>query len=372
MTRADHPSGTDRLAEVAASLDCDVIVNVQGDEPLLEPGHDRRGRRPVRGDPGVMMTHAAPAHRRPPRRANPNVVEGRRRSRRRSRCTFRARRSRSCATAPPAFAAGCLAPRRALRLPPRRACCGWRRCRRRRSSGPNRWSSCARSNTASASGASRRRYDSIGVDTPDDLERVRGRSSAGRALPPHYGMASMTHTDSPAAQSSTSSSPAAWSRRSARDSPPPPSARCSRATATGSTLQKFDPYINVDPGTMSPYQHGEVYVTDDGAETDLDLGHYERFTNAGDHAEPQLDDRQDLPVGDPEGAARRLPGRDRAGHPAHHQRDQGQHPRRRRATSTSSSSRSAARSATSRACRSSRRSASSARTSAARTRSTST
>src|SRR6188472_745907 len=44
-------------------------------------------------------------------------------------------------------------------------------------------------------------------------------------------------------------------------------------------LQKFDPYINVDPGTMSPYQHGEVYVTDDGGETDLDLGHYERFTS---------------------------------------------------------------------------------------------
>jgi len=44
------------------------------------------------------------------------------------------------------------------------------------------------------------------------------------------------------------------------------------------TLQKFDPYLNVDPGTMSPYQHGEVYVLDDGAETDLDLGHYERFT----------------------------------------------------------------------------------------------
>src|SRR5919108_5718448 len=44
-------------------------------------------------------------------------------------------------------------------------------------------------------------------------------------------------------------------------------------------LQKFDPYINVDPGTMSPYQHGEVFVTEDGAETDLDLGHYERFTN---------------------------------------------------------------------------------------------
>ena len=44
-------------------------------------------------------------------------------------------------------------------------------------------------------------------------------------------------------------------------------------------LQKFDPYLNVDPGTMSPFQHGEVYVLNDGAETDLDLGHYERFTS---------------------------------------------------------------------------------------------
>src|SRR5258707_12467050 len=43
-------------------------------------------------------------------------------------------------------------------------------------------------------------------------------------------------------------------------------------------LRKLDPYLNVDPGTLSPYQHGEVFVTDDGAETDLDLGHYERFT----------------------------------------------------------------------------------------------
>src|SRR4249919_3134515 len=44
-------------------------------------------------------------------------------------------------------------------------------------------------------------------------------------------------------------------------------------------LRKLDPYLNVDPGTMSPYQHGECFVTDDGAETDLDLGHYERFLN---------------------------------------------------------------------------------------------
>src|SRR5574344_2941993 len=45
------------------------------------------------------------------------------------------------------------------------------------------------------------------------------------------------------------------------------------------TIQKFDPYINIDPGTLNPYEHGECYVTEDGAETDLDLGHYERFTN---------------------------------------------------------------------------------------------
>ena len=45
------------------------------------------------------------------------------------------------------------------------------------------------------------------------------------------------------------------------------------------TIQKLDPYINVDPGTMNPYEHGECFVTDDGAETDLDLGHYERFLN---------------------------------------------------------------------------------------------
>ena len=50
-----------------------------------------------------------------------------------------------------------------------------------------------------------------------------------------------------------------------------------QARGYGVRLRKLDPYLNVDPGTMSPYQHGEVFVTDDGAETDLDLGHYERF-----------------------------------------------------------------------------------------------
>jgi CTP synthase len=73
-------------------------------------------------------------------------------------------------------------------------------------------------------------------------------------------------------------------------------ARCSRRAASRH-LVKLDPYINVDPGTMSPFQHGEVFVTDDGAETDLDLGHYERFTTATHDARQQLHHRAHLRVG---------------------------------------------------------------------------
>ena len=58
--------------------------------------------------------------------------------------------------------------------------------------------------------------------------------------------------------------------------------------------QKFDPYINVDPGTMSPYEHGEVFVTDDGAETDLDLGHYERFTDVNLNKNCSVTSRKNL------------------------------------------------------------------------------
>ena len=60
------------------------------------------------------------------------------------------------------------------------------------------------------------------------------------------------------------------------------------------TFLKLDPYLNVDPGTMNPFQHGEVYVTDDGAETDLDLGHYERFTTRHDGQGQQRHGRQGL------------------------------------------------------------------------------
>ena len=159
-----------------------------------------------------------------------------------------------------------------------------------------------------------------------------------------------------------SSSPAAWSPHLARVSLPRRSARCLQARGYNVRLRKLDPYLNVDPGTMCPYQHGEVFVTDDGAETDLDLGHYERFTGRPRQPAGQHHHRPHLPGHPRQGAARRLSRRHGAGHPARHQRDQGLHPRGQRRLRLRAGARSAARSATSRACRSSRRSASSATT----------
>ena len=92
--------------------------------------------------------------------------------------------------------------------------------------------------------------------------------------------------------------------------------------------EKLDPYMNVDAGTMNPYQHGEVFVTDDGAETDLDLGHYERFVDINLTRASNVTTGRVYSRGDREGAARRLPGRHGAGDPARHQRDQGARPDR--------------------------------------------
>ncbi len=90
--------------------------------------------------------------------------------------------------------------------------------------------------------------------------------------------------------------------------PPAQKPRCFGVHAAGS-------YLNVDPGTMSPYQHGEVFVTEDGAETDLDLGHYERFTDVALRKENNVTTGQ-ITAGAGKGAPRRLPRRDDQGHPA--------------------------------------------------------
>ena len=98
------------------------------------------------------------------------------------------------------------------------------------------------------------------------------------------------------------------------------------------TMQKLDPYINVDPGTMNPFEHGEVFVTDDGGETDLDLGHYERFIDEPLSRDSNATTGSIYSAVHRRRAPGRLPGQDRAGHPAHHRRDQAPHhpPGRRR------------------------------------------
>ena len=116
------------------------------------------------------------------------------------------------------------------------------------------------------------------------------------------------------------------------------------------SMQKLDPYINVDPGTMSPFQHGEVYVTDDGAETDLDLGHYERFTQGSNLTRRRTSRPARSTVGHREGAARRLPGQAPSRSSPHHRRDQGGDRRGHRDDVDVRSPRSAARSATSSPC----------------------
>ena len=80
------------------------------------------------------------------------------------------------------------------------------------------------------------------------------------------------------------------------------------------TIQKFDPYINIDPGTLNPYEHGECYVTVDGMETDLDLGHYERFTGT------QTTRANSLTTG----TTRRLSRQDNTSGASHHKRDKAQ------------------------------------------------
>lgn len=83
------------------------------------------------------------------------------------------------------------------------------------------------------------------------------------------------------------------------------------------TMQKFDPYINVDPGTMNPIQHGEVFVTDDGTETDLDLGHYERFIDESLDKNSNVTTGKIYWSGSAKRTSRRLWRRNRAGNPAY-------------------------------------------------------
>jgi 3-deoxy-D-manno-octulosonate cytidylyltransferase len=274
MTRADHRSGTDRLAEVAAALTCDVIVNVQGDEPLIDPAMIAAALT-LFADPAVEMTTLC--------RRLTDADEFRTRTSRPSTgrdgfalyfsraavpfdrtagqpaSTPRSRRTRS--------SIGLYAYRRAT-------VCASPRCRRRRSRRRRCWSSCALEHGIRIKVVQTDRL--VGVTPTPTVARVRALLAASPSVSHARPVPIMCARPSAPRQSPSVSSSPGVVRRSAL-------ARVHRVPAGGPrlqvTLQKFDPYINVDPGTMSPYQHGEVYVTDDGCEADLDLGHYERFTN---------------------------------------------------------------------------------------------
>ncbi len=137
-------------------------------------------------------------------------------------------------------------------------------------------------------------------------------------------------------------------------------------------IRKFDPYLNVDPGTMSPYQHGEVYVTDDGAETDLDLGHYERFTGVASRQSDNVTSGRIYQQIIDARAPRRLSRARRCRSSRTSPMPSRNSPRPRPTIWISCCARSAAPSAISNRCRSSRRSASFATISAAASRSAST
>jgi 3-deoxy-D-manno-octulosonate cytidylyltransferase len=259
MTSAEHRSGTDRVAEAIEGLPGDVVINVQGDEPEVDPGHvDLLAA--VLEEPGGpdVATLAAPVGEE--EAASPHVVKV---------VTDREGRALYFSRSPIPYPrtgirSGCGTPGSTPTVARRSG--GWSRPRPRRWSGPRAWSSSGRwrpgSRSASSSWTGSPRGSTRGRTTRPSANAGEGeRGARSRTeMPKHIfvtgGVVSSLGKGLTAASIGL------------------------LLEARGLTigLQKLDPYINVDPGTMNPYQHGEVYVTADGAETDLDLGHYERFT----------------------------------------------------------------------------------------------
>ncbi len=262
MTPAECASGTDRIAHAARSWDAAAIVNIQGDEPLIDPEAVALIAGHLRDHPGdPMVTLAAPALDDEP--GNPNAVKvvldlaGYALYFSRSPIPYPASGRRG----PAAQAPGNLRLPARDAAPPRRAPSDAAGAQRIPGAAP-----CARERHPHPRAGNRARLAG---------RRHPGRPRTRRALAPTNGnrllgdlMATKYIFITGGVVSSLGKGIAAASIGALLE-----------ARGFTVTLMKFDPYINVDPGTMSPFQHGEVFVTDDGAETDLDLGHYERFTH---------------------------------------------------------------------------------------------
>ena len=254
MTSPDHGSGTERVAEVARGLEAGLIINIQGDEPVLDPGMIDALVEALQ-DPSVLMASLMTRVKDPAAFQDLNrvkvVVD------KDGNALYFSRTPIPC-RAPDGFFQhiGIYGYRREFlfrfcALPPSRA-------REGRKAG-------------TAPGARERLSDPDGRDRAFHLERRyapgynRGRKVSARA---REGSMTKYIFVTGGVISGLGKGIAAASI-----------GRLLESHGYKITIQKFDPYLNVDPGTMSPFQHGEVYVTDDGAETDLDLGHYERFTS---------------------------------------------------------------------------------------------
>ena len=293
----DHPSGTDRVAEVARQLDADVVINLQGDEPLIEPASLDLLADLLEDDREAdMATLAVPIRR--PRHSQPELREGRLRQQGRA-LYFSRSPIPFVRDGEPDFAAG------------RRDSCSTsgstpiaaRRCFELAALPPHPLELAEKleqlrvARLADHPGRRRRRTRPAAWIPSDDYERFVGVCASCRA---GLSFSPAIRVSRPVPVRRDTVTMGRCTHRGDRN-------RCmaKHIFVTGGVvsslgkgltcasigmllehrglrvrLQKFDPYINVDPGTMSPYQHGEVYVLDDGAETDLDLGHYERFTNA--------------------------------------------------------------------------------------------
>ena len=275
MTSPDLPSGTDRVRAAVEGAGATIVVNVQGDEPLMEPENVDRVIEYLATHPDVPLATVARPIDDPAQIADPNVVkvvrgdDGRALYFSRSPIPFR----RNAEPGLPTW--------KHLGL------YGYRRA------ALDTWTSLPPHPLERAEGLEQLRAlaaglvmavlpavgDSIGVDTPADAEAVerilRNESATARARRGERGRRSGRGAMSTKYIFITGGVVSGLGKGIAGAS----LAALLEARGFKVTLQKLDPYLNVDPGTMSPFQHGEVFVTDDGAETDLDLGHYERFTS---------------------------------------------------------------------------------------------
>ena len=265
LTNPHHASGTDRIAEVAAKLrGVSHIINIQGDEPLVDPKLINRLASKMQRDPKIEMITAVHPFENPADAQSPHqvkvVLDRQNHALYFSRCPIPFARDAAVPGAilpPPGHLR--LSPRASLALRPLETVAAGEGGIARAIARAGEWRKHSR-------GRHRKRLARRGYAGRRPGDRAPAARPVTATTPGSFPMKYIFVTGG--VVSSLGKGLAAASLGTLLE------LRGQRVV-----LQKFDPYLNVDPGTMNPFQHGEVYVLNDGAETDLDLGHYERFTN---------------------------------------------------------------------------------------------